>query len=53
MPIFAALGAKCTVVDNSEKQLLKEKKLLKENYEINIIKADITKSLPFADEVLT
>jgi len=27
MPIFAALGAKCTVLDYSEKQLLKEKEV--------------------------
>lgn len=52
MPIFAALGAKCTVVDNSEKQLLKEREVAeRENYKINIIKADITKPLPLADEV--
>lgn len=51
MPIFAALGAKCTVLDNSEKQLLSEIKVAKrEKYHINTIKADMTESLPFEDE---
>jgi ubiquinone/menaquinone biosynthesis C-methylase UbiE len=52
MPIFAALGANCTVIDISEKQLLSEREVaLRENYEIEIIKADITKPLPFEDNV--
>lgn len=35
MPIFTALGAKCTVLDYSEKQLLSEIEVAKrENYEI-------------------
>jgi len=51
MPIFAALGAKCTVLDYSEQQLLREKEVAaRENYEINIVHADMTKPLPFADE---
>lgn len=51
MPIFAALGAKCTVLDYSEKQLLKEKEVAeRENYEIKLVKADMTKPLPFEDE---
>lgn len=51
MPIFAALGANCTVVDYSEKQLLSEKEIAKrENYDINIVRADMTKPLPFEDE---
>lgn len=50
MPIFAALGAKCTVLDYSEKQLLKEKEVAeRENYEIKIVKADMTNPLPFED----
>lgn len=51
MPIFAALGAKCTVLDYSEKQLLSEiEAARRENYEIITVKADMTNSLPFANE---
>ena len=51
MPIFTALGAKCTVLDYSEKQLLSEIEVAKrENYEIETVKADMTKPLPFEDE---
>lgn len=51
MPIFAALGAKCTVLDYSEAQLASEKLVAeREKYDIEIIKADMTKSLPFADD---
>lgn len=50
MPIFAALGAECTVLDYSEKQLEKEKRLSEqEGYAIRIIRADMTKPLPFED----
>ena len=51
MPIFAALGAECTVLDYSEKQLESERVVAaREGYEIEIIRADMTKPLPFADE---
>lgn len=51
MPIFSALGARCTVLDYSEKQLLSEQEVAKrENYEIKTVKADMTKPLPFEDE---
>ena len=51
MPIFSALGAECTVIDYSEKQLQSEKEVAKrESYEINLVKADMTKPLPFEDE---
>ncbi len=51
MPIFTALGANCTVLDYSEKQLLSEKKVAtRENYEIRRVRADMTKPLPFEDE---
>lgn len=51
MPIFTALGANCTVLDYSEKQLLTEKEIAKrENYNINTVRADMTKPLPFEDE---
>ena len=51
MPIFAALGAECTVLDYSEKQLESERIVAaREGYAIEIIRADMTKPLPFADE---
>lgn len=51
MPIFAALGAECTVLDYSEKQLISEIQVAKrENYEIKTVRADMTKTLPFEDE---
>lgn len=51
MPIFAALGAECTLLDYADSQL--ESDLLmaeKEGYAIDIVKADMSKPLPFADE---
>ena len=51
MPIFAALGAECTVLDYSVKQLESEKMVSeREGYDIRIIRADMTKRLPFEDE---
>lgn len=51
MPIFTALGAVCTVLDYSDKQLESERLVAeRENYQIEIVKADMTKPLPFADE---
>ena len=48
MPIFAALGAECTVLDYSKKQLESEEFVAnRENYKINIIHADMTYPLPF------
>lgn len=50
MPIFAALGAECTVLDYSEKQLESERMVAqREGYEIRIIRGDMTKPLPFED----
>jgi SAM-dependent methyltransferase len=50
MPIFTALGAKCTVFDNSDSQLDLERLVAeREGYKINIIKGDMTKQLPFDD----
>ena len=44
MPIFAALGAKCTVLDYSEKQLESERMVAqREGYDITIVRADMTK----------
>jgi len=51
MPIFTALGADCTVLDYSDGQLANEKHVAeREKYTINIVKADMTKTLPFADD---
>jgi len=50
MPIFAALGAECTVLDYSTRQLESERAVAaREGYDIRIIRADMTKPLPFAD----
>ena len=50
MPIFAALGADCTVLDYSKKQLESEKIVAeREKYSIRIIRGDMTKRLPFDD----
>lgn len=51
MPIFSALGADCTVLDYSPKQLESEHMVAqREGYDIRIIRADMTKPLPFPDE---
>jgi SAM-dependent methyltransferase len=51
MPIFSALGACSTVLDYSDKQLASERLVAeREGYNIEIIKADMTKTLPFKDE---
>lgn len=51
MPIFAALGGICTVLDYSDRQLASEEMVAKrEGYDIEIVKADMTKTFPFEDE---
>lgn len=51
MPILTALGAKCTVLDYSDQQLESERLVAEcEGYDIDIVKADMTQPLPFADE---
>ncbi len=51
MPIFAALGAECTVLDFSEKQINSELSIAeREGYKINAIRADMTKPLPFESD---
>ena len=51
MPIFAALGAECTVLDYSQHQLESEAMVARrEGYEIKITRADMTKPLPFPDD---
>lgn len=51
IPIFSALGAECTVLDYSKKQCESEKAVaLREGYDVKVIRADMTKPLPFPDE---
>ncbi len=51
MPVFAALGAECTVLDYSPKQLESESLVAKrEGYSIRIVRGDMTRRLPFEDE---
>lgn len=48
MPVFSALGADCTVFDYSDRQLEAERVVAeREGYKMNIIKGDMTKTLPF------
>ena len=50
MPVFTALGAECTVLDYSGKQLEAERMVAeREGYRINIIRADMSNPLPFDD----
>lgn len=50
MPIFSILGADCTIMDITPSQLESEKIVAeREGYEINIVKADMTKTFPFED----
>ena len=50
MPVFAALGAVCTVLDYSPLQLESERLVAeREGYDIRIIRGDMTKRLPFED----
>lgn len=51
IPIFAALGAQCTVLDYSPEQCESERMVAeREGYEVEIVRADMTQPLPFADE---
>ena len=50
MPVFAAQGAVCTVLDYSPKQLESERMVAqREGYDIRIVRADMTEPLPFED----
>lgn len=50
IPIFAALGAQCTVLDYSGCQCESERLVAaREGYDVEIIQGDMTKRLPFAD----
>lgn len=51
MPIFAAAGARCTVLDYTPSQLASERLVAeREGYEIDVVRADMAQPLPFADE---
>lgn len=51
MPIFAALGAFCTVFDYTPEQLESERMVAtREKYQIEIIRGDMSQPLPFVDE---
>lgn len=51
MPVFAALGAQCTILDYSDSQLESERLVSeREGYAIDIVKADMTKRFPFEDD---
>jgi SAM-dependent methyltransferase len=51
MPIFAACGAECTVLDYSEKQIESDLSVAeREGYKINAVRADMTKPLPFDND---
>lgn len=50
IPIFTALGAECTVLDYSQRQLDSERMVAeREGYAVSTVRADMTKPLPFAD----
>ena len=50
MPILSGCGAICTVMDYSPRQLQTEREVAeREGYEINTVRADMTKPFPFAD----
>ena len=51
MPLFSALGAQCTVLDFSEKQLESERMVARrEHYDITLVHADMTEPLPFESD---
>lgn len=50
MPVFAALGARCTVFDYAPSQLESERMVAeREGYEIEVVLGDMSRPLPFAD----
>lgn len=51
IPVFSALGAKCTVLDYSGVQCGSERAVARrEGYDVEVIQYDMTKRLPFEDE---
>lgn len=50
MPIFAAQGSQCTLLDYSKKQIQSDLDVAKrEGYQVRAVRADMTKALPFED----
>ena len=50
MPVLAALGARCTVLDYTPAQLDAERLVAeREGYDIDIVRADMSRPLPFDD----
>ena len=50
IPVFTALGARCTVLDYAEAQIESERMVAqREGYAVECVQADMTKPLPFAD----
>ena len=50
MPVFSVLGAHCTLLDYSPTQLAGDEMVARrEGYEIELIRADMTRPLPFED----
>ena len=51
IPIFSALGARCTVLDYSPRQCESERLVAeREGYQVTVVQADMTRPLPFDDE---
>ena len=51
IPIFSALGARCTVLDYSPRQCESERLVAeREGYQVTVVQADMTRPLPFEDE---
>ncbi len=51
IPVFAAQGARCTVLDLSKEQCEREREVARrEGYDVTVLQYDMTKPLPFADE---
>ena len=51
IPIFSALGARCTVLDYSPRQCESERLVVeREGYQVTVVQGDMTRPLPFEDE---
>ncbi len=51
MPVFAAAGAACTLLDYSKAQLASDAMVAqREGYAIELVRADMTQTFPFEDE---
>lgn len=50
IPLFSLLGASCTVLDYSPRQLAGEEAVAsREGYEVELVRADMTRPFPFAE----